>query len=551
VARIVPSDIGRLALAGAHTPELKTLARLARELGEEFTVFHGVHWSREYKGWSHFGEIDFVVVNQSGDVLLIEQKNGLVEEQGGKLVKEYEDGSRDVVQQLHRSLDKVREKWQWQHGKSDKLEIDYLVYLPDYRVRKVNAIGIDDSRIVDAGATDGLARRIETVLGRGVLNEARYRKVEEFFVQTFDLVPDIRTHVAAQDRQFVRQVGGLADLFENLEMDPYRMRVIGTAGCGKSQLARAYYERQLRAGRRPLLLCYNRPLAERLKNAVSPGGQVNTWYGFCAEFLQSQGEQLDFGAMQNDPAFWTRIQERVTVAKIPEEARFDDLAVDEGQDFEQEWYEIVRLFLRDGAGILWLEDPNQNLQGKAPVFLKEFARYTARANYRSPESIARFIRNTLPFEFELGNSLPGLGVGLTTYDDPKEQVQAVTRIVAGLRKQGFGLDDIVLMTYRGVGSSTFSELDQVAGYKLRRFTGEYAPDGSQIMTDGQLTFESIYRFKGQEAPAVIFVDIDPNPSHPDRAMRLLYCGMTRATVRLELLTTSNTLLSPRLGVVNR
>ena len=51
---------------------------------------------------------------------------------------------------------------------------------------------------------------------------------------------------------------------------------------------------------------------------------------------------------------------------------------------------------------------------------------------------------------------------------------------------------------------------------------------------GQLTFEGVYRFKGQEAPAVILVDVDPAADRLEREERLLYCGMTRATVRLDL-----------------
>ncbi len=79
----------------------------------------------------------------------------------------------------------------------------------------------------------------------------------------------------------------------------------------------------------------------------------------------------------------------------------------------------------------------------------------------------------------------------------------------------------------------------MSGIKLRRYTGDYDAEGNQVLTQGQLTFESIYRFKGQEAPAVILVDTDPHTYRLDRDERLLYCGMTRATVRLDLLVRSN------------
>ena len=134
MAHIVPSDISRLALSGGNHHELDTLQQLKTQLPNDYTVFHGVHWSREYEAWTHFGEIDFVVLNRAGKVLFIEQKNGALEETDSGLVKNYDDGAKDIARQLHRSIDKVRNKFQWIHGKQPPLEVDYLFYCPDYRV---------------------------------------------------------------------------------------------------------------------------------------------------------------------------------------------------------------------------------------------------------------------------------------------------------------------------------------------------------------------------------------------------------------------------------
>ena len=92
MAYIVPSDIGNLAPAGCHEPELATLARLKRELPADYTVFHSVHWTREYKGHTAFGEADFVLLNRSGEGLVVEQKNGHLEESAEGLRKRYQTG---------------------------------------------------------------------------------------------------------------------------------------------------------------------------------------------------------------------------------------------------------------------------------------------------------------------------------------------------------------------------------------------------------------------------------------------------------------------------
>jgi superfamily I DNA and RNA helicase len=136
----------------------------------------------------------------------------------------------------------------------------------------------------------------------------------------------------------------------------------------------------------------------------------------------------------------------------------------------------------------------------------------------------------MPFEFKAGNDLPGMGVGVHTYDDPEQQKEIVDRIVKGLLKKKFAHDDIVILTCRGVSNSAFTGTEQIAGESVKRFAG-YDDQGDQTFTPGNLYFESIYRFKGQQAPAVILVDVDPKH---DRDQCALFSGMTRATVRLEL-----------------
>lgn len=99
MARIIPSDLTRLALAGAHGPEIATLAHLRDALPEDYTVFHSVHWTRQYRGHTLYGEIDFVILNRAGQVLCIEQKNGPLEESQG------EGQTFEVVPDVHTHID--------------------------------------------------------------------------------------------------------------------------------------------------------------------------------------------------------------------------------------------------------------------------------------------------------------------------------------------------------------------------------------------------------------------------------------------------------------
>lgn len=535
MAYTIPSDISRMALGGAHSPELETLALLQKRLPNDYTVFHGVHWTREHTSGTRFGEIDFVVVNRSGDVLFIEQKNGALKESAAGLVKSYGDTDKNVANQLNRSIDGVMQKFSLQHGKQARLERNYLIYLPDHRVKVANAAGLDASRVVDAGDRDRLAERIESVLGPGKdSDKAHHDLVHAFFRQTFEVVADIPAYTETHEKHFVRQVGPAAAILANLEMTPYRLRFEGVAGSGKSLMAHQFFSRQAALNKRVLLVCFNRPLAVRLRATVpeASSGYINNFHGFCAAFLDSRGQSLKF-PLQPDAAFWRELQERVSGEEIPEAWRFDTLIVDEGQDFEQEWLEILCLFVPEDADILWLADSDQNLYGRSAVELDGFVTYRCRENYRSPDWIARFIRDTLEIDFEPMNDLPGLGVGVHGYDDEADQKPIVDRIIRERVQQGFAHEDIAIVSFRGYDKSVFFDTETLAGIPLRRPTHDYQ-DGEQLFTPGRVGYDSIYRYKGQQSPSVILVDVDPRPDRPEQEQCKLYCGMTRATVRLDI-----------------
>lgn len=535
MARLYPGDISRLALAGGATAELQTLAYLHKTLPDDYAVFHGVHWSRDKAGLAGFGEIDFVVVNRAGSVLLIEQKNGAIEEGRDGLVKRYPDGPKNVGEQVARSVTAVKERLRPLVRPGARLDVGYLIYCPDARIRALAAAAIERHRVVDAGDAPRLAERIAELLPAEGGDPAWARSVEAFFRQTFELLPDIHAHVDAQNRTFTRLSGEVLRFFEGIEMRDYRLRFRGVAGCGKSLVARHAFERAAKKGRRPLLLCYNRALKEKLKATVGPGGLVETWNGFCKSFLESRGDSLDFES-QPDAAFWKNVEQRVIGHTVPDSWRFDSIIVDEGQDFEPEWWEILRLFACEDTEWLWLEDPDQNVRGTPPVALDDFVTLRVRRNYRSPATIAGFVRAALPeFEFDPANVLPGRGARVSWWNESKDQLAAIAAIVSERLREGFAADDLVILTTRGLNRSVLANQDRVGPFAIRRFENRYDAFGNQVYTDGQIRFDSVRRFKGGEAAAVILADVDPDPRRLELERRVLYAGMTRATVALDVL----------------
>jgi hypothetical protein len=108
------------------------------------------------------------------------------------------------------------------------------------------------------------------------------------------------------------------------------------------------------------------------------------------------------------------------------------------------------------------------------------------------------------------------------------------------RRRGFPLEQIVVLSLRGTDSMCFAGVDAIGPFRIRRFTGGYDSLGNQLVTPGELLVDTIGRFKGQQAPAVIVIDIDDAALPPERFAPLVFAAATRATVRLDLCVRAGT-----------
>lgn len=541
VAQLFPSDITPLHLSLGETAELRTLDLLRRALPPDYAVYHSVHWSLSTSARVMFGEADFVVVNRSGDVVIIEQKAGRLEETSEGLAKRYDTAAPKLVApQIHRNQDGLRKQFLRQTG--HPLTLDYLFYCPDHRLQGAVGAGLSADRVVDATAAEALPERIMALLPAGT-DGREGALVRRFFENLFYLVPDIHAHVRAGEQAMARIAGGgLAGIVRAIEMNPMRLRVRGTAGSGKSVAALNCAAQAVADGRRPLLVCFNRPLAERLRAVAPPECMVTTFHGLLDRFLASRGQAIDFSAMSR-PGFWSGLQERVILERVPDDWRFDTLIVDEGQDFDADWLDILQLFLTEAPHILWFEDRDQDIRhgketgrGIEEAFRAlSFVTFNAKDNYRTPQSIAAFIQDRLPgFAFEARSPLPGLGVGEHHCRTSAEVARRAGAVVTEHLKQGFRAQDVVVLSLRGLGAATLAHEAKVGAFTLARPTGTYDPQGNQRMDRGQIRFETIFRFKGQEAQAVIITDVPPDFADTPAA-RLLFTALTRAKVRADIL----------------
>jgi len=507
MAHIHPPGWRELAVTGAAQREIETLALFEQALSDDYTVFHGVHWTNVEKGWSAYGEIDFIVVAPDGRLLLVEQKSGFLTETDEGLAKRYAglDKPKLVRNQIVRAVAALKQRF---GHDGEPLAIDYLLYCPDYQVRKVETAGIAADRIVDARRREQLPAVVREILPLTPVSAQRER-VLRFLGNVLQLVPDPSAMIGQANALVTRISGGLATWARKLEFSPFRLRVTGTAGSGKTQLALAEFQAAVAAGLKPLYVCYNRPLADHVQRLLPAGGRVANYHQLCDLFARDTGLAPDYA----DPQVWQRLEAHLAQAALPPDWRFDVLIVDEGQDFLQ------------------------NLYAREPVPLPGWVTLHADSNFRSPRQVVQLLTALSPAPLAIDASSPFAGADIDVLTWPAGDTaqmhaqtrQAITRCLGA----GFTRADMAIVSFRGRENSALLNLDALGNHSLKSFAGSYDLFGNPVFRDGELLAESVYRFKGQSAPAVIFTEIDFD-TLDDKSFRKLFVGMTRARLKLVL-----------------
>jgi hypothetical protein len=464
-------------------------------------------------------------------MLLIEQKSGVLQETPEGLVKAYGPKQKTVAAQMARTADAVRKKFS-AIDRDAALFIEVLLYCPDYTVRQPAIAGLDPARIVDAKRRDQLAGVIQAILPADLPASPKAAAVHRFLTDQLQLVADVSALVGRAGAMVTRLSEGLATWARRLTFEPFRLRVVGTAGSGKTQLALAVYRDAIAAGRRPLYVCFNRPLADHVAALVPEGGVVAAYHQLCDRVFRSRGGVPDF----SDPQRFVRLEEAFAAGPVDEAWRFDVLIVDEGQDFSEAWRDALLRLLREGGAAWWLEDPLQNLYGREPVALPGWVTLRANVNYRSPRDVLDCVRKLLGPEaaLEAGSPLSGSEVQIESYADTAQLIERTKSAITRFVGMGYARNDIALVSFRGRERSQLMAYTQLGPHMLRTFTGNYDLFGAPLYSEGEVLLETVYRFKGQAAPCVILTEVDFE-AFDEIARRKLFVGATRAKMHLTLI----------------
>ena len=415
---LTPSEIAN--------PGERTVARaLIEHLPNRVEVFHGFNWlTRSRAGTIQEGECDFVLLDANHGLLFVEVKGGSLVFDGRQWVRMVRGEERllnkDPFAQAQRGMYDIVGLVKNQFGRAgDNLPFTYgfAVAFPDCRVDGQLPPSILRELILDAASlrqVDASIRRIFRSFNRAdhrALTDRSVESVRAALFPKYRLIPVMWRKIEDQEERLQRLTDaqqGILDILANQT----RAAIQGVAGSGKTILALAKAQAIARAGTRTLFLCYNRPLKDWLRNAVSasPGDNlvIENYHGLTDVLCRQAGVPLWEMGDTHDKAFWNDVAPEALMQacdRLGPEHKFDALVVDEGQDFHELWWASLESVFRDPdnkACFYVFHDPNQNLYVERPCLPAELGEPYVLPEYRSD-------RGTLFLAGRAGRQVPGRG----------------------------------------------------------------------------------------------------------------------------------------------
>lgn len=528
MAKLNPSQLPSVREDGGLYRELDVLERLRSGLPDGYEIFHEVTWHSVHEGVDRHGEVDIVVLSPSGNMLLMEVKAGQVLLREGEFFKRYGQYESDVLRQCRMQYSGMVARLK------DAGIHPYLVnclVLPDYHLVAGAIVSIPRERIIAADEYDQLSTRVQGLLAQANATVA-VEEIRRFLCNEFQVSPTIsnlrdQLHGATQ-----RLSDGLAVWVPRISHPSGVVRIQATAGSGKTQLALRLLEVAAGSKETALYVCYNRPLSDIIARIAPARSMVACFHELAIEYYRRHRGEPDF----TNREIYTLAVDAYHQDSVSFEPKYDLIIIDEGQDFEPQWVASLLPLLKPSGRLYLMEDEAQRLYEREGFDVPDAVILNCNDNYRSPRSVCQVINALTLVSPSILSKSPYQGnfPEFLQYVEEVSLIAQTEQAVNNLLGQGFELKDIVILTGHGRGKSKLLNAEYIGRFKTRRFTGAYTRDGDQVWCDGELIVESIYRFKGQSAPAIILSELDFEELTVQER-RKLFVGMTRAQLNLQVI----------------
>ncbi len=558
MAKMVPASLPSEVLSNpGKQAEISVYEALKDQLDDSFTVFYSLEWNGSVSANLPVqdGEADFVVCHPEGGFLVLEVKGGTVtfdpdENQwnsgsfGGQIFR-IADPFKQACKSCHGLVGRLS-KFRSQHG---SLKLFHAAVFPDCLMRSddLPSNTVPDLTIDAEGMRD-LEHRILIAFAywlngcdlRGPSYDEVLAALKRIYKPPLEGYRNMALEILEHQKEFDRLTQKQLSVIEMVASNR-KLLVRGCAGSGKTFLAKRLAIKRSQQSERVLVLCFNNLLASFLRRDLDgiPNIEATNFHALCEQIAKSAGVPLPRFSNGDASDYYERLVEcAVTALKSNPEIRFDTIIIDEGQDFELDWWLVVEALLAGPQSSLTVfTDANQHLyllNRGIPSSQWNFAEVLLDENIRNTQAI-----HQVGVRFFKGDTVPtasgpkGTEPKWITADSTQDQLSKLEEVLTHLiHVEKIQPRNIAVLTPKGAQSTILKDIEKIGRFDLMPYEDADATD---------ISWSTIRKFKGLESSVVILIELDQDVINRQRLRELLYVGVTRARDHLVLIGDKETL----------
>ena len=516
--------------------------QLSSQLGE-YWVFYHCPWLDNSKGRTFVdGEIDFIVAHPHWGFIALEVKGGVISRDPDTRIWRTTNKNgqtykiKNPVEQALKSKYVVLQKLKKAFKSRPYVRAKHGVILPESGRPKSSAdlgadMPLDIFAFIEDVETLG-ARVIQMLMHEPAdsntqydpLGETGIRILHDLFNKGFSLDVSLSSMLEIEDRK-IEKLTREQNHFLDLTVHQKRIAVIGGAGTGKTTLAIEKIRRLSKQGLSALYLCFNRPLAAHVKRELKEERNVKvfTFHQLCVDYAKQARITLPNVEDSNDYFDVALPNCLLNALSEPRTDKFNAIVIDEGQDFREEWLDLLELALQEpDEGVFYVfSDDNQKIYKDREIFHSKIG--------KEPIPFSKNLRNTKPIfdaaqKFYSGGMQESAGpkgkdIEWIPYREGRQLKIVEKMINRFLNVEGIKPTDIAVLTACALDKSALGKTDGIGKIQTRP---------AEDIDKNQVILDSVHRFKGLDSRVVILTDVEKGLD----SVELLYTAFSRARVLL-------------------
>lgn len=509
--------------------EVKFYNALKEQLSDKFHVFYSVRWySTDAQGMRTDSECDFLIFNPDYGFICIEVKGGTnISVEDGIWYLDDDTGGRELKKSPYRQAE--QSMYFFKKYYEDELETQYpgvygnAVAFPNFAVNAPLTVDSPLELTIDSNDMSRLSKRIIELFryfkgnktgGASYLSKDSQDKFISLINKRIALAISAGALIEEKERE-LSEINKSQDIIIDLLTHYKRAFFVGGAGTGKTWIAIKKVQKSILDGKKALYLCYNKALANYVIKLFN--GQADC-YNFETLSFQILKEKAIKAPMVNGVKEYANLWVSDGVI-LPQ---YDLIAVDEGQDFSEDWALCVNLLVKEGGSLYVMYDENQNIFNRnfGDKFSIEQPPLILKYNIRNTANIYDYATDRTSLGKDtLANQIEGVKPEIRSFTRKNQVITYLDSVINKLiNKEGIDTDKIVILSNRVKGKSILKDTLTLGGIRL-----------DEDNESATLKYRTIQGFKGLESDIIVYINHTyKNESQTDAKRALLYTAITRA-----------------------